>query len=746
MSDATNKAVFLSYASQDAAAARRICDALRAAGVEVWFDQNELVGGDVWDGKIRRQIAECALFIPIISANTQARLEGYFRLEWKLAAQRTHTMAEEKAFLLPVVIDDTRDADAKVPGEFRAVQWTRLRNGETLTRFCERVKALVGEELAPQVSWPAPSAPPRAAAVQGKTRSARGWVVASIVGIALVAALALWRNGKQSEPLPAVAVADKSVAVLPFVNVSGDPEQEYFSDGLTEEILNALARESDLRVPGRASVFSFKGSKIAPAEIARALNVTRLVEGSVRRDGKRVKITFQLIRAADGFSEDTGNFTEEVTDVFALQERVAGAVVEKLTRRKSATAKPGLTRNPEAYEEYLRGRAAQMLAANQSWRASQHYERAVAIDPGFALAWTRLGEVRLAPFRAGVDDSASIPPHAREAIEQALRVQPDLPEALIVRANWLRLVESDIVGARRDLAKAAALQPITADLRREQAELAAEAGDWRDALRLDREGFALDPQNGEYAHSCAIRAGTHGDYARADSYYARAMLIQGPQSPNAFQGRVALRVRWRGPEAALRLVDRVPTDQSRIALARAGLLAMLGRLDEARQIAAPLKDSPRQWFEGGLTLLLMQLGFVEEARHRAEERRTNALSEMERGNRASSIWSRWVEAEIVLGHPDAAVAALGKWQQEIRRQPASRRRAETRASGDLYSLLGLADEATAVLREQVAGGVQFGMSLRYDLKYARIRSDPRFQLLMNQAEAWARSQPDPSEP
>ena len=104
---------------------RAICDALRAAGVEVWFDQNELVGGDAWDAKIRRQISECALFVPVVSANTQARLEGYFRLEWKLAAQRTHMMAEERAFLLPVVIDDTRDSDAKVPAEFKAVQWTR---------------------------------------------------------------------------------------------------------------------------------------------------------------------------------------------------------------------------------------------------------------------------------------------------------------------------------------------------------------------------------------------------------------------------------------------------------------------------------------------------------------------------------------------------------------------------------------------------------------------------------------------
>src|SRR6478609_5006846 len=106
----SGKAVFLSYASQDAEAAKRIADALRAAGVEVWFDQSELVGGDAWDAKIRGQISSCVLFVPIISANTQARREGYFRIEWKLAAQRTHAMSDDTAFLLPVVIDDTNDA------------------------------------------------------------------------------------------------------------------------------------------------------------------------------------------------------------------------------------------------------------------------------------------------------------------------------------------------------------------------------------------------------------------------------------------------------------------------------------------------------------------------------------------------------------------------------------------------------------------------------------------------------------
>ena len=117
MTESTH-AVFLSYASEDADAALRICDALRAAGIEVWLDRSELRGGDAWDATIRRRIRTCSLFIPLISASSRARAEGYFRLEWKLAVDRSHLMAGDKAFLLPVVIDGTHEGDARVPEKF----------------------------------------------------------------------------------------------------------------------------------------------------------------------------------------------------------------------------------------------------------------------------------------------------------------------------------------------------------------------------------------------------------------------------------------------------------------------------------------------------------------------------------------------------------------------------------------------------------------------------------------------------
>jgi len=289
-------AVFLSYASQDAEAARRICDALRAARIEVWFDQSELRGGDAWDRQIRTQIHECALFIAIISAHSDARNEGYFRREWKLAVERTADMAEDVPFLLPVVIDATKDASARVPDRFREVQWSHLLQGEPSAAFVERVRRL----LSPEASK-APSAPPdsvaRSLSISGhRTRVwSRAWVAGAVVVAAVTVGYFAFERltPKRAVPSAVAPVSDPStvaasfnppphsIAVLPFVNMSGDKEQEYFSDGLTEELLNSLSRINELQVAARTSSFSFKGKDTDVGTIAHKLNVGAILIASV---------------------------------------------------------------------------------------------------------------------------------------------------------------------------------------------------------------------------------------------------------------------------------------------------------------------------------------------------------------------------------------------------------------------------------------------------------------------------------
>ena len=211
MSDAP-KAVFLSYAREDLEASRRIAEALRSSGIEVWFDVNELRGGDAWDQKIRRQIKECALFLPIISAQTQERGEGYFRLEWKLAVERSHLMAEGVPFFMPVVIDGTAESAGLVPEPFMRVQWVRLPGALPTPQFVEQVQRM----LAAPRKAPAPVRPESRAAVAPVAAKPKGglpkWLWAAPVAIAM--GVAAFFSLRKPEP-PAAPTPTKRIPTTP---------------------------------------------------------------------------------------------------------------------------------------------------------------------------------------------------------------------------------------------------------------------------------------------------------------------------------------------------------------------------------------------------------------------------------------------------------------------------------------------------------------------------------------------------
>ena len=271
----SEKAVFLSYASQDAQVVQRLCDALRAAGVEVWFDQSELRGGDAWDASIRRQIKNCALFIPVISGNTHTRDEGYFRLEWKLAVDRSHLMVADRPFLLPVVIDDTSDQDEKVPDRFRDVQWTRLPGGQSAEAFVDRVRRLLSTtSMTSTATSVLSSAVPMASTSAASTRSTvpasrslMPWVAGGllILSTGYIAVDKFWLSKRDARERIAVTVESavpvsappsavipaKSIAVLPFEDLSEKKGQEYLADGIAEEIIDRLVKVPGLRIPAR---------------------------------------------------------------------------------------------------------------------------------------------------------------------------------------------------------------------------------------------------------------------------------------------------------------------------------------------------------------------------------------------------------------------------------------------------------------------------------------------------------------
>ena len=478
MSDAPTRAVFVSYASQDAAAARKIGEALRAAGAEVWLDENELVGGDAWDLKIRGQIKSCALFVPVISASTQARREGYFRIEWKLAAQRTHAFADGVPFLLPVVIDATRNADALVPEEFRAVQWTRLPAGGDATAFAGRVQALL--QGGPSAARPAVS--PGGPAAPAARPPRRRWLAPAVVGGVAAAALAVllarpWRAASSppaASPAPAassasgVAAGRKALAVLPFTNLSGDRENEYFSDGISEELGTVLARIPGLAVCGRASASYFKGRQVPVAEIARQLGVAYIVAGSAQRSGDRVRITAQLIDAASGFAVWSSEpLTRELKDIFAVQDEIAGLIAKSLSLTMGVAAGPAKTVNPEAYRLVLEGRYFWNLRTQEGLaRAESAFGRAIEIDPAMAEAHAGLAGVCV--IRAqytymdglGGDTSADLARASGEAL-RATQLDPALPDGFAT-LGYVYLMSGDLEAAEQQFEKALALAPNSA--------------------------------------------------------------------------------------------------------------------------------------------------------------------------------------------------------------------------------------------------------------------------------------------
>lgn len=550
----SNQAIFLSYASQDKEAAKRICEALRAAGLEVWFDVSELRGGDAWDAKIRKQIKDCALFVPIISATTNSRPEGYFRLEWKLAVDRSHLLADDHPFLFPIAIGDVNDATARVPDKFREVQWTRLRLDETPAELAARIQRLLSGEggTSSREAGSTASREPSPPGKKKKKDDRPAWLkhAWSLVGLAFVvyymllnpiltrcspkppktdkpgaesraeggkedqaeklekATQAMAKLGQlmdsaksaaagQAAAQPAIPVADKSVAVLAFANLSDDKSNEYFSDGISEELLNVLAKIPELKVAARTSAFYFKGKEVAVPEIARQLGVAYVVEGSVRKAGDKVRITAQLIKASDGFHVWSDTFTRDLKDIFGVQDEIARVIAQNLELRMGFTAaKAGIS--SDAYQEYLLGRAAASRASMKDMReAVGHFEKAVALEPKYTSAWVQLAiaHTQLGRWGGGGGTTLQCWQSARAAIDRARALEPDSPDVLVALGWILRTGEWKWREAERVFRRALELRPNQPEVLAGAAVLFYNMGRTEEGFRLGEQSLRLDPLN-----------------------------------------------------------------------------------------------------------------------------------------------------------------------------------------------------------------------------------------------------------
>ena len=520
MVEATH-AVFLSYSAQDAAAARRICVALRAAGLEVWFDQNELRGGDAWDASIRKQIRECTLFVPVISASTEERGEGYFRLEWRLAVERSFLMADDQAFLLPVVIDATPEPTARVPDRFRERQWSRLPGGETPQEFVDQAKRALAAATARAPAagaQPPGTVVPVPVAARPAGRRIPRWSGALAVAVVMAAAVGafLLRSGHAVPVVPArpmvaaaasvgvAAPTSKSIAVLPFANLTGRAEDAYLADGLQEEILNALARMRDLKVISRTSASEFHGATPNVREVGQRLGVGSVLEGSVRREGQKLRLTVQLIDTRNDRHLMAADYDRDLGHILGLQSEVAHKVAEALAATLGGYERGELdriaTNNGDAYNLYLRAVALwrQPVPGDELGviEPRRLLEQALGLDPDYTDALALLSQAHTWSYfglRHEADGA-----NARKYYERALALDLQLPEARLARGLYEMYVASDLDQAVADLDAVVRLRPNAADAHSNLGFALRRRSRFDEAMFHFTRAWDLDPLNHAY--------------------------------------------------------------------------------------------------------------------------------------------------------------------------------------------------------------------------------------------------------
>jgi adenylate cyclase len=429
--------VFLSYAREDSDAAKELAEAVGRGGHEVWWDQH-IQGGSRFSRAIDKALKDAEAVIVLWS-------EGSVESAW---VQDEAAEGRDSGRLVPVLLDT-----CKPPlgfRQFQSVDLSRWRGGDG-----PEIEALLG--AIESTATPAEAAPKAAPA------------------------------GK------AAATTQFSICVLPFVNMSGDPEQEYFSDGITEDIITDLSKVSALLVIARNTAFTFKGKVMDVKDVARALGVSHVMEGSVRKAGDRVRITAQLIDAETGGHAWADRYDRDLTDIFAIQDEISKAIVAALRVKLLPDEKKAIetrgTSNVEAYNLYLMARQQLIDGSFGDPRRDETIVRicqqATVLDPNYAQAWALMAfaqsELR---FWHGKDV------HALPAAERALEINPDLAEVRCVKARYLE-EERRQEDADREIKEALRIDPESWEVNREAARMMFREGKMREAVPYFEKAGAL---------------------------------------------------------------------------------------------------------------------------------------------------------------------------------------------------------------------------------------------------------------
>jgi TolB-like protein/cytochrome c-type biogenesis protein CcmH/NrfG len=615
-------AVFISYASQDTAVADALCEALERAGLACWIAPRNVVPGDFYADAIVQAINACQVLVLVLSESSITSPHVVREVERASAKKRPVISFRIDLAPLPPGLEYFLSAshwlDASAGGAERAfpklVEAVRgrmtsgpadgLRLGDAAA---ERTKQNPQGDMVKPAADSQPQRPVGKQTGERPNRRVVVWVaaVAVAVGLAYFVINKFWlskhgpaehQTTSAAPTIPAATtstteISDKSIAVLPFTDMSEKKDQEYFSDGLAEELIGLLTKIPGLHVPARTSSFYFKGKQSTINEIAKALSVANVLEGSVRKSGNTLRITAQLIRVDNGYDVWSETYDRQLDDIFKVQDEIAGAVVKALrvSLLGGAPQSTAPTLNSEAYTLYLKAKELNSRASEADEdQAVEDLQQALKLDPKFALAWALLADVRSTSYGYFTRPYVKSRTDALYAAAQAVQLDPGLSEAHAATARARLLFDWDFEAADIENRQALALNPSNAHAVIFMAFLACYQGRFDEALRLADIAVARDPLDAVNYQVIGHASYRTGKFTQAEAAFRRQIELY-PKAP-AVHYRLGLVLLAQGkPVAALELMQSEPD----LGYRKAGMplaLDALGRETEADAAIAALEN------------------------------------------------------------------------------------------------------------------------------------------------------------
>jgi len=571
---ASTPTVFISYASQDAAVADSIVENLEHHGLRCWLAPRDVKPGALYADAIVGAINEAKALVLVLSGT--AVTSSHVSREVERAASKRKPMIAFRIDAAPL----SRALEYFL-GESQWIDVRALGMPAALAKLAQTVAA-----------DPVASAKPLKRA-GGRAKLIVGASVVISVGLAVALGVRLWsQSHKAAQSAAAVAITDKSVAVLPFVDMSEKKDQEYFSDGLSEELIDMLTKVPELRVPARTSSFYFKGKQATIADIAKALAVAHVLEGSVRKSGNTLRITAQLIRVDNGYHVWSESYDRKLDDIFKIQDEIAGAVVRALRvhllpMQQPAAQEERSAGNFEAYNLYLQGRQSYNEGdAGGYQRAVTAFRAATALDPGNAAAYADLAFAQfwLTDDSASGDLAADVAgfESALAAAEKAVALAPGLAAGYSARGFLRTAYRFDFAGAQADLDKAVALSPGDANILHRSAILLAVFGKLPAAIAREEQALALDPLSAEICMRLGFLLVANQQLAQARPFYEKALVLA-PSSDRALFNLGELELLEHQPERALALFRRTALPPFSLA-GQAKAEYSLGHVDASQRV------------------------------------------------------------------------------------------------------------------------------------------------------------------